>query len=96
MKLIQKRCPNCGAKLKFDKNDDEVTCQYCETSFEIEREQSLSDIADDLIDPEYFNLHKKVFNNIRRGTIFISIFMFIFILIMFFIIFFNVFPKVIR
>ncbi len=36
MKLIRKQCPNCGAGLKFNSNDKEVTCEYCKQSFIIE------------------------------------------------------------
>lgn len=36
MRLIKKSCPNCGAGLKFDKHDTEVTCEYCKQSFMIE------------------------------------------------------------
>ncbi len=31
IRLIQKSCPNCGANLKFNVNDESVTCDYCGT-----------------------------------------------------------------
>ena len=52
MKLIEKKCPNCGASLEFNDSDKSCKCQYCHRAFEIERDSSISvaDIA------EQFNL----------------------------------------
>ena len=38
MKLIEKKCPNCGAALEFEESDKSCKCQYCKRSFEIERD----------------------------------------------------------
>ena len=38
MKLIEKKCPNCGASLSFNENDKSCACQYCKRTFEIERD----------------------------------------------------------
>ena len=38
MKLIEKKCPNCGAGLEFSENDKSCKCSYCHRSFEIERD----------------------------------------------------------
>lgn len=38
MKLIEKKCPNCGASLSFNDNDNSCICEYCKRIFEIERE----------------------------------------------------------
>ena len=54
MRLIEKKCPNCGADLEFDENAKSCKCSYCKRSFEIER---------DLNDIEKFNL---VYNTIHR------------------------------
>ena len=40
MKIIEKKCPNCGAGLEFNENDKSCRCEYCKRSFEIERENS--------------------------------------------------------
>lgn len=45
MRLIEKKCPNCGASLEFNENDKSCSCQYCHRSFEIERDTSL-DVKD--------------------------------------------------
>jgi hypothetical protein len=38
MKLVEKKCPNCGGDLKFGINDKETKCEYCNKAYEIERE----------------------------------------------------------
>ena len=52
MKLIEKKCPNCGGSLEFSETDKSCKCEYCHRSFEIERDEKLNvnDIA------EQFNL----------------------------------------
>lgn len=35
MKIIEKKCPNCGAGLKFDIKDKETKCKYCNSEFVI-------------------------------------------------------------
>ena len=42
MKLIEKKCPNCGASLEFSDTDKSCKCSYCHRAFEIEREQDNS------------------------------------------------------
>lgn len=37
MRLIEKKCPNCGASLSFGDTDKSCKCEYCKRSFEIER-----------------------------------------------------------
>ena len=38
MKLVEKKCPNCGGDLKFGIDDKETKCEYCNKAYEIERE----------------------------------------------------------
>lgn len=38
--LINKKCPNCGANLKFGFSDVSVTCEYCDTHVLIEHQKS--------------------------------------------------------
>ena len=40
MKLIEKKCPNCGAGLEFNENDKSCKCSHCGSSYEIEREKN--------------------------------------------------------
>ncbi|MBP3840801.1 MAG: hypothetical protein IK997_01595 [Bacilli bacterium] len=36
MRIIEKKCPNCGAKLEFNVGDKETKCKYCNSGFIIE------------------------------------------------------------
>lgn len=47
MKLIEKKCPNCGASLEFSETDKSCKCQYCHRAFEIERDNdtNVKDLA---------------------------------------------------
>ena len=38
MRIIEKKCPNCGAALEFNETDKSCKCNYCKRSFEIERD----------------------------------------------------------
>ena len=39
MKLVEKKCPNCGAGLKFDENDTNVTCEYCNKMYYLQKDE---------------------------------------------------------
>lgn len=39
MRLIEKKCPNCGANLEFNEFDKTCKCEYCKREFEIERDE---------------------------------------------------------
>ena len=38
MRLVEKKCPNCGANLSFGENEKSCKCEYCKREFEIERD----------------------------------------------------------
>lgn len=42
MKLVEKKCPNCGASLEFNETDKSCKCEYCKRVFEIERDNSIN------------------------------------------------------
>jgi hypothetical protein len=44
MKIIEKKCPNCGANLKFKPGDREAHCESCRREFIIERENGVEDL----------------------------------------------------
>ena len=46
MKLIEKKCPNCGAGLEFKDSDKSCKCAHCGSSFEIERDKSIDNLND--------------------------------------------------
>ena len=79
MKIIQKKCPGCGADLKFDKEDKEVKCKYCNATFQVERD--LTDLVEDMIDPKMFKRHFNFvsYMGIAITVLAIAVFIFIFI-----------------
>ena len=46
MKFIEKKCPNCGANLKFEAGERNATCESCRRGFVIEYDAE--DIAGDI------------------------------------------------
>lgn len=50
MRLITKKCPNCGASLSFDENDTKTKCEYCKQEIFIEKETKdhLNGFAEDV------------------------------------------------
>ena len=95
MKLIEKKCPNCGANLKFDKDDTEVTCKYCNASYEIQRDPNINDLMNNVFDQNDFILHRKMVKNLSKGIIIFTCIVFVIIIVMFFIAFLRVpsFPR---
>lgn len=47
MKFIEKKCPNCGAGLKFDDNSSNVVCEYCSKTYYIQRDEKKYSKLDD-------------------------------------------------
>ena len=39
MKFVEKKCPNCGAGLKFDDGASSVSCEYCNQTYYIQRDE---------------------------------------------------------
>lgn len=89
MKLIEKKCPNCGASLEFSETDKSCSCQYCHRAFEIERDKTLN--VDDLA--QQFNLSEleKPFKLFSVGFTLTSAIIIIVSIIIFVIIGFGVF-----
>ena len=76
MRLVEKKCPNCGANLEFGEKDKSCKCNYCHRAYEIERDESLNvgDIA------EQFNLSEFKGPLKTIGIIHIVITIFIFLI----------------
>ena len=81
MRLIEKKCPNCGANLEFNESDKTCKCQYCKRSFEIER---------DLNDVEKFNLIYDKIHKPMKGLFFIPVIAFVIIIIIFVLVFTSI------
>lgn len=60
MKLIEKKCPNCGASLEFNNYDKSCKCEYCKKSYVIEMESK----DRDFYSPNNFNLLEKKSNSL--------------------------------
>lgn len=61
MRIIEKKCPNCGANLEFNVGDKETKCKYCNTGFIIE---------DNNTDKKSFSLDNINLKYIKTFTIF--------------------------
>lgn len=86
MKLIEKKCPNCGANLEFKDSDKSCKCGHCGSSFEIERDTNISDLA------EQFDLKPigKVFSIFYTLSFIESAIIFIFVAVFIGVIFFQI------
>lgn len=89
MKLIEKKCPNCGAELKFEKDETEVKCNYCNTSYIIQRDADLNSLTNNAFDSDDYILHRKMVNNASKVVFVLSTIIIIFTMIVFLIIFFR-------
>ena len=55
MKIIEKKCPGCGADVKFDENAKKGVCEYCKKEFLIEKDPqeefllSMNDFSKDVM-----------------------------------------------
>lgn len=93
MRLIEKKCPNCGAGLEFEENDKSCKCDYCKRSYIIERENN----DKKSISAENFNLSElkgpaKIFGTYILGSYIITsiVFGIVFITIIGLLIFFGI------
>lgn len=63
MKLVQRKCPSCGATLPVDENAKEVTCEYCKQTLAIEREEEKDNCDSNTLLTKYYeeknNSHSK-------------------------------------
>lgn len=80
MKLVERKCPNCGAKIIFNKEDKEAKCNYCNSSFSVEKDYG-EEVAKIVLE--------RVQDNKLPKFLFIFIIVFIFLFSMIFIV--NVF-----
>lgn len=91
MRLVEKKCPKCGADLSFDSNSKEVNCSYCKTSYEVERD--ITDNMGDIINPDFYNLTTKMVKGFSITSTFVTIFIFAVSIIMFVIILIGILPR---
>lgn len=89
MRLIEKKCPNCGASLSFAPEDVSCKCEYCKREFEIERDTDQKKLSDQ------FNLSElktpfKIFSYFTIGSFIAQAVIFIIVFIIIAIIAFNI------
>ena len=89
MKIIEKKCPNCGASLSFNDNDKETKCNYCNREFIIEGEKE----ENSRVKSEDFILHEKVIKAYGTVHYIISFIIILITISVFFFIFKNVFSS---
>ncbi len=98
MRLIEKKCPNCGANINFNVSDKEVKCGYCNTVFAIERD--ITDIdevvergkenIDKILNSESFKLSPKDVKKISTTIMIIAGIIFLIVICIFVFIIINV------
>ncbi len=89
MRLVEKKCPNCGASISFKKSDEVVECNYCHTTFDIEKEgEDYKKLRND-----DFILHTRAIRKFSKGFLIVWAVMFIFGLLMFVFIFIKIASK---
>lgn len=69
MRLVEKKCPNCGGELKFSFEDKETRCEYCGKSFEIERDEKIAEDKKEMFNAENYALTeetKKIAGGVAR------------------------------
>ena len=73
MRLIEKKCPNCGASLEFNEDDRSCKCDYCKRSFVIERDEN---------NKKEYNLTATKVSDVIPTKIFLIPIFFIFIIVL--------------
>ena len=46
MKIIEKKCPNCGGNLDFKVGERDVKCESCRRKFAVEYDTDISDLSE--------------------------------------------------
>lgn len=91
MKLIEKKCPNCGAELKFGLDDKETKCEYCGKSFVIERDVDETSKKEELYNADNYKFLEETNKAITKGMGFFFLIPAFFIIVVSIIIFTSIF-----
>jgi DNA-directed RNA polymerase subunit RPC12/RpoP len=84
MKIVEKKCPNCGANLEFKKGDTEVVCEYCKKKYLIEDNKENKDF------PDYNLVGTEATNAIFKGAMVTYVIIFIAVIFVFGIVIFGI------
>lgn len=81
MKFVEKKCPNCGAGLKFNDGATSVACEYCNQTYYIEKDEKKYAKADQAHLADAYNFvdefGKPIFNAVLKTHAVMSIVPFI-------------------
>lgn len=86
MKLVEKKCPNCGAGLSFNDSDTSVKCEYCNKTYYIEKDEKKSAQLDDAHLGDAYKFLNEVGKPIATGFAFAHIAIVLFFFVVFIII----------
>ena len=50
MKIIEKKCPNCGGNLDFKVGERDVKCESCRHKFAVEYDTDINDLSEKAMD----------------------------------------------
>ena len=87
MKFVEKKCPNCGAGLKFDDGATSVTCEYCNQTFYIQKDEKKYARVDDAHKADAYKFVNEIGKPIVKGIATAHIIMSIVPFVMFIIVF---------
>ena len=78
MKIIEKKCPNCGANLEYKVGERDVRCKKCRRDFAVEYDENI-------VDPEVYlkakDIQLKILDGFEKNQKFAKVFFFIVIAI---------------
>lgn len=77
MRLVQKKCPNCGAGIDFNEFSKTVKCAYCNQTYTVEKDKEM--IKNEINISNHFDDAFNLVNKVRTPIAFVSIFMVIII-----------------
>lgn len=94
MKLVEKKCPNCGAGLSFNDTDKSCKCDYCKRSFEIERDKDVDTTSfSDQFSLNEIEMPLKIFGIYMAGTYIVSAIIGIIVFILIGVIGYNIYKQ---
>ncbi len=74
MKLVQKKCPNCGAGLNFEENSKKTVCDYCKQTYYIKHDTKVSNVDNKELTSKEFN---DSYNLVRHSVSSVAVIIFI-------------------